>query len=60
MKKLILGFAFLGLFTFATPKVTNADVQPCATYILTCGNGSQHYVVICDLEDAVVWSELLC
>ncbi len=60
MKKIILGFAFLGLLTLATPKVANANVQPCVAYKLTCNNGSQHYVVICDFYDAVVWGELLC
>lgn len=55
MKKIILGFAFLGLFTFATPKVTNA----CNTIKLTC-NGQSHYVIVCDWEDINTWIDIYC
>lgn len=59
MKKLLLVFAFLGLFTFLTPSVANA-AEPCIDVVLVCPDGTQHIVVICDYEDLQAWSELLC
>jgi hypothetical protein len=61
MKKLILSFAFIGLFSFTT--LTNAtpipDQNGCHTETYTCADGTQHYVVICD-DDWGIWEGLLC
>ena len=60
MKKLAMFLAFLGVFSFVTPNVADADV-PCATTTLTCPDGTQHTVMICDVEqDARAWAEILC
>lgn len=62
MKKLILSFAFIGLFSFMTP-MDAAPLPPstgCYTAILDCGDGDLHYVVICDDTDWSIWGQLLC
>lgn len=59
MKKLIYIFAFLGLFTFLTPKTASAE-QPCITVTLECDNGWEGYVVICDTDDLAGWAEIYC
>ena len=57
MKKFIYAFALVGLFVFAVPKVADA----CTTEIILCQcDGSQHYAVVCDPGDRLVWGELLC
>ena len=58
MKNLIAIFAFLSM-TIAVPKIVNADL-PCVTGVLTCSNGSQHYVVVCDGIDIIYFDHLLC
>lgn len=66
MKKLFLAFAFLGLFTFLTPKVVDAVEPECETVLLVCNcGGGSHYVVVCGttqekIEDYLIWMELLC
>jgi len=62
MKKLILSFAFIGLFSFMTPTVATPipDQSGCRTVIIECDDGTQHYAIICDLDDAFVWLDLLC
>jgi hypothetical protein len=60
MKTLVLAIALLfGVFFMTIPKEVKADV-PCTTYIMTCPDGTQHYVVICDDEDKRAWAFLLC
>jgi len=62
MKKLALFLAFAGLFSFMTQKVTNAAPDdPCATTTMTCPDGTEHTVMICDVEqDVTAWSQILC
>lgn len=60
MKKFLVIFSLLGLFTFITPKVANSAVDPCTTEILQCCDGTEHYVVICDDQDWNAWEQLLC
>ncbi len=61
MKKLILSFAFIGLFSFMTPMAaTPLPVPDCYTAILDCNDGTSHYVVICDVSDWSMWGQLLC
>jgi|AntAceMinimDraft_15_1070371.scaffolds.fasta_scaffold467762_1 hypothetical protein len=59
MKKFLLIFAFLGLFTLVAPKVATAE-QPCATVTMACPDGITHIIVICDYEDIIAWAEILC
>lgn len=60
MKKIFLGLAFIGLLSFALPKVANADA-PCAATVLLCPDGTQHIIVICDVQDdTFAWHEILC
>lgn len=61
MKKLFLVFAFLGLFTFLTPKIADAAEQGCYDIYMTCPNtGVTHLIVICDSEDWEAWKTILC
>lgn len=58
MKKFIAIFAILSM-TIAVPKIVNADL-PCVTGVLTCPNGSQYNVVVCDGIDIIFFDYLLC
>jgi len=61
MKKIILIFAILGMFTFISPKEASSEPQnPCTTEILPCPDGTQHTVMVCDNNDYSVWTSLLC
>ncbi|MCD6113554.1 MAG: hypothetical protein J7J86_09870 [Bacteroidales bacterium] len=61
MKKIILIFAILGMFTFISPKEISAEPQnPCTTIIIECPDGTSHYIIFCDLNDLVMWNHLLC
>ncbi|MCK9399140.1 MAG: hypothetical protein M0Q51_03965 [Bacteroidales bacterium] len=63
MKKLLIILAFLGLLAFGTSNVSEAAPAPvpdCFTVIITCSNGSQHYLLVCDWEDLVQGYEVLC
>jgi len=61
MKKLVFIIALLGVFSFATPKVADADVvEPCETVIIVCPDGLMYMCICCDPEDRLVWPELLC
>lgn len=60
MKKILLVFAFLGLFAFLTPKVADAE-EPCHLELLHCTNtGVSYMVVVCDEWDLMVWGSILC
>ena len=59
MKKFLLIFAFLGLFTIIAPKVATAE-EPCSTTTITCPDGITHIIVICDFEDIKSWAQILC
>lgn len=61
MKKFFLAFAFLGLFTFLTPKVVDAVEEDCYTTTLYCTNtGVTHIIVVCDDWDDIIWGSILC
>jgi len=60
MKKLILSLAFIGLFSFMTPMEAAPPSNDCTTKILVCSDGTEHYVVVCDIYDVIAWIELLC
>lgn len=60
MKKILLSLAFVGIFAFAMPKIANAET-PCAAVVLICPDGTQHIIVVCDVQnDTFAWDELLC
>lgn len=60
MKKIFIFIAFLGLFTFVSPKVAVPAESGCHTINLLCPDGSQHIVIVCEPEDWYAWGELLC
>lgn len=60
MKKIALIFALLGLFTFGTPNVSEAGTPDCYTIVITCDDGSQHTVMVCEWDDLEAWYEILC
>lgn len=61
MKKLAIVLAFIGLFTFLTPKVANADQFGCHVTTIYCTNtGVTHIIVVCDDWDDMIWGSLLC
>jgi len=56
MKKKILTLGLFVALIFTAAKVAEA----CQTFVMTCPNGSHHYVVVCDELDFQIWSDLLC
>ncbi len=59
MKKLLISFAFLGLFSFVNPLNVSAT-EPCVTVTIHCNDGSSHYAVCCDGEDFEFWRDYYC
>jgi len=61
MKKLLIGFAFFGLFAIALPAKANMTVQPdCKTYTMTCSSGGAYYVIACNQADKDFWASYYC
>ena len=62
MKKIFYVLAFLGLFTFLTPKVASSAEGDCYTVEVACVDdpGTIFYIMICEVEDWQAWSEILC
>jgi len=64
MKRILIGLAFLGLFTFFAPNVsisTPVPVTPdCYTIIISCPDGSQHSVIVCEWNDFKSWYQIFC
>ena len=62
MKKLILSFAFIGLFSLMTPTIATPlpTSNGCTTHVIVCSDGTQHYAIVCDDTDIYAWFELLC
>lgn len=65
MKKFFLAFAFLGLFTFMTPKTADAVENDCVVDLLICCDATVYYVVVCGnhferIVDYWTWQDLLC
>lgn len=60
MKKFALVLAFIGLFTFLTPKIATSAQPDCFTAVLVCENGSQHIVIFCDMEQWRDLYDILC
>lgn len=59
MKRILIGLAFLGMFSFWSPKVSAANDE-CETIVIECEDGSQHIVVVCSHKDLLAWFDLLC
>ncbi|MDO9257737.1 MAG: hypothetical protein Q7U54_19630 [Bacteroidales bacterium] len=52
MKKLLIGFAFFGLFAIAIPAKANETVQPsCSSMSVRCLNGTNFMATVCSQED---------
>ena len=60
MKKIFYVLAFLGLFTFLTPKVASSAEGDCVTVPMICPDNTVYYVMVCDPEDWFAWGEILC
>jgi hypothetical protein len=63
MKKIFIALAFLGLFTFFTPKSTISTPLPapdCYTVYIQCPDGAIHMVQVCSWDHFEAWYEILC
>jgi hypothetical protein len=61
MKKLAISLMLAGVLSFLIPIELTAADDPCATTTLTYPDGTQHIVMICDVEqDTTAWAQLLC
>jgi len=59
MKKFLITLAFLGLFSFWSPKAAVAD-NGCHTVIIICDDGSTHSVIACNWEQMEEWYQIFC
>ncbi len=62
MKKLFFMFILFGLFAILAPRDATAkdEVPDCDTIVMTCPDGSQHIVVVCDEYDVRMWFQIYC